>query len=128
MENTICPSIIIGEFEENRCDMTNRCIKSSSRLTVGQISKVLAEHAATLKDLGVTRLAVFGSVLRRQARPSSDVDFLVCFSKPTFDSFVDLQFFLEKLFAKKIDLVTIDALKPYMKDHVLREAKDVARL
>lgn len=39
----------------------------------------------------------------------------------TFDNFMNLKFYLEDLFGRKVDLVTKSALKPRMRDVVLKE-------
>jgi uncharacterized protein len=78
-------------------------------------------------DFGVRRIALFGSTARDEAREDSDLDILVDFEiGPTFDSFMGLKFFLEDHLARKVDLVTPDALKPRMRPVVEREAVDVA--
>jgi hypothetical protein len=52
----------------------------------------------------------------------SDIDILVEFSKSVdFFEFLDLQYYLEELFNRKVDLVTPDALKPFMKNRILKE-------
>jgi predicted nucleotidyltransferase len=58
-------------------------------LTREQAMERLVESAAETRALGVERLALFGSVLRGEARPDSDVDLLVTFvpGAKTFDRF-----------------------------------------
>jgi len=72
---------------------------------------------------GVKRIGVFGSFARSEEKESSDVDVLVEFIEgaKTFDHFMDLKFFLEDLFDRKVDLVTVDALRPQLKDSILKE-------
>ncbi len=48
---------------------------------------------------------MFGSYARDQHNQDSDIDFLVEFSKVSFDSFAGLQIYLEKKFNKKIEIV-----------------------
>ena len=82
---------------------------------------------ALRRDFGVRRIALFGSTARDEAREDSDLDILVEFEgDPTFDSFFGVKFFLEDHLARKVDLVTPDALKPRMRPVVEREAVDVA--
>lgn len=50
------------------------------------------------------------------------MDVLVEFVKPTFDNFIELAFYLEDLFGKKVDLLTPNSLSPYMKSVVEKEA------
>ncbi len=75
---------------------------------------------------GVRRLGVFGSVARLDADPESDVDILVDFVSPSFDSYMDLKFELEDLLDRKVDLVMIETLKPALRDRVLAEVRYVA--
>jgi hypothetical protein len=76
---------------------------------------------------GVRNLSVFGSVARGEERPGSDVDVLVEFEQtPNFDQFMDLKFYLEELLQKKVDLVTLHALKPRMRPIIETEALLVA--
>jgi predicted nucleotidyltransferase len=83
----------------------------------------LAKHGALLHKYGVKSLALFGSVVRGEARRGSDIDFLVEFKKPTFDNYIGLLHALEDLFGKDIDLVTRAALNKRLRPFVLKEAE-----
>jgi len=75
----------------------------------------------------VKTLGVFGSAARDEMREGSDVDVLVEFNgPPTFDGYMDLKFFLEELLGTKVDLVTIDAVKPRMRPIIEKDLIDVA--
>lgn len=66
---------------------------------------------------------LFGSVARDEARPESDVDFVVEFrGAPDLDSFVDLKFFLEDTLGTKVDLVTRAALRRELRPRIENEA------
>lgn len=83
----------------------------------------LAEHC---RHNGVRRLAVFGSVLRDDFGPASDVDVLVEFEPgrtPGF-SFFRMQEELSRLFGRTVDLHTPASLSRYFRDQVLSEAED----
>ncbi|MCU0914664.1 MAG: nucleotidyltransferase family protein [Planctomycetes bacterium] len=72
-------------------------------------------------------ISLFGSVLRDEARPDSDIDVLVVFEgKPTFDAFMDLQFHLEDLLGIRVDLVTDKALRPQVRETIEGELLHVA--
>ena len=79
--------------------------------------------------LGVRRLALFGSVLRNEARPDSDVDVLVEFTpaEKTFDRFMALADLLEKTLEHPVEVVTTESLSPFIGPHILAEARDVLR-
>lgn len=57
----------------------------------------------------------------------SDVDILVEFDtgKRTYDNFIDTCFLLEDLLGRRVELVTIDSLSPYIKPYVLKEVEYV---
>ena len=69
----------------------------------------------------VARIGIFGSVVRDEQTPSSDVDILVEFTEPVDWEFIDLKDHLETLLGVKVDLVTVPALKPQLRDEILAE-------
>jgi len=76
----------------------------------------------------VRRLALFGSVLRDDFSPDSDVDVLVAFEPEARVGFVTLsrmQRELSELFQRPVDLVPMDGLKPIIRESVLSSAQDV---
>ncbi len=94
-------------------------------ITRNSILETLENHQVKIKELGVKRLAIFGSFARNTQGKGSDVDVLVEFRKgsKTFDNYIDLRDFLVKLLRRKVDLVTRQAIKPRMKASVLNEAQ-----
>ncbi len=60
----------------------------------------------------VKEIGVFGSRIRGTAKKRSDIDILVEFEQDnkTFDNYMDLKFYLEKLFGYKVDLVLKSAI------------------
>jgi predicted nucleotidyltransferase len=75
------------------------------------------------QKFGVKRIGIFGSFARGEEREDSDLDVLVIFEEgqKTFDNYMDLKFYLEDLFGRKVDLVTEKALKPQLKDIILKD-------
>jgi hypothetical protein len=89
---------------------------------------ILHTHQSELRQkYGVKSLALFGSVARDDAKPSSDVDLLVEFDRPVglFGLFA-LQDRLEVILRCKVDLGTPRSLKPRLREQVLREMVHVA--
>jgi len=85
---------------------------------------LLREHEPEIKKrFGVAKIGIFGSFVRGEERPESDVDVLVMFRKEekTFDNYMGTKFYLEDLFGRKVDLVTDAALKPLIREPILRE-------
>ena len=98
-------------------------------LTRQQAIDLLTTIEPAIRALGVSRLALFGSVLRDQARPDSDVDLLVQFSPgtKTYARFLALCELLEQRLCRPVELVTTDALSPFIGPRILAEAHDVLR-
>ncbi len=86
-----------------------------------QILKMIEANREEIKRFGVRRMGLFGSAARGEATETSDLDFLVELEKKTFDNYMDLKFYLEDLFGCKIDLVMKDALKPRLREPILKE-------
>jgi predicted nucleotidyltransferase len=75
---------------------------------------------------GVTRLALFGSTVRNEARPDSDVDVVVSFDGPASSQrYFGVQFYLEDALGCPVDLVTEKALRPELRPYIEREAVNV---
>ena len=96
--------------------------------TKEQVLNLLWEHQQKLRQFGVSRCGVFGSFARDAAHDQSDVDILVAFEpeQKTFDNFIHLAFFLEDLFGRTVDLVTIESLSPYIGPRILDEVEYVS--
>lgn len=89
--------------------------------TAATILATLARHRARLRGLGVRSLGLFGSHRRGTARPDSDLDLLVELERPSFDSYLDVKFFLEDTFGRPVDLVLAHTLKPRLRPIILNE-------
>ncbi len=87
------------------------------------IKHVLTEHKDILRRYRVRSIALFGSYVRNQQRPDSDIDFLVEFDENTYDNFIGLVYSLEDLFNKSVTVVSEQDISPYIKPYVLQEAE-----
>lgn len=96
-------------------------------LTREKILKELAGNETRIRDLGVRRIGLFGSFVRDEAGEESDIDILVEFVEGgrSFDTYMDLKFFLEDLFRRKVDLVDRDTIKPALRPYILRSVRYV---
>ena len=86
-----------------------------------QTLEIIEANREKLKGFGVRCLGRFGSAVRGEATEKSDLDFLVELEKKTFDNYLDLKFFLEELLKCKVDLVMKDAIKPRLREPILKE-------
>ena len=98
-------------------------------LTRAEVFHRLHEIEPELRALGVARLALFGSVLRDEARAESDVDLLLQFAqgKKSYAAFLAIGELLEARLGRRVDLVTTEALSPFIGPRITAEAQDVIR-
>lgn len=77
-------------------------------------------------QFGVSEIGVFGSFVRREERPDSDIDVLVSFDperKVTLLTLVGLQDFLTEKFHRKVDIALKKTLKPIIGKQILSEVQ-----
>ncbi len=71
---------------------------------------------------GTRKVALFGSFVRGEARPDSDVDIIVEFAQPTgFLALVRLERELSEVLGRKVDLLTEQSISPHLRDRILNE-------
>lgn len=95
-------------------------------MDVKDIVAILRLHGQTLRrDFAVRRIGVFGSFAKGTESKKSDIDFYVEFelSELDLDKYLRLIKYLEKLFNKKIDLVTKDGVESIRIPHIKEEIK-----
>lgn len=104
-------------------EMRTRAGNNVAQAILGRIK----QESARIRALGVKRLGLFGSFVRGEQRPDSDVDILVEFEpgQKTFDNFMELSFLLEELLQRRVELVTLEALSPHIGPYILAEVEDV---
>jgi predicted nucleotidyltransferase len=90
---------------------------------ITRFREALKLHLPWLTDhYQVQSLGIFGSYVRQEQHPDSDLDVLVTFSEtPSLLKFVALENYLSDLLGVKVDLVMQDALKPNIGQYILRE-------
>ena len=92
-------------------------------VTSGDVQLLLSKRRAELEGLGVRRLDLFGSIARGEAGAASDVDLLVEFDRPIgLFHFFRVQRRLEEILGRRVDLVMREAVKPQLRERILREA------
>jgi hypothetical protein len=92
-----------------------------------QTLQLLTKHLPVLKKrFNVTDLALFGSMARDTASADSDIDLLVSFDGiATSERYFGVQFYLEDLLGRPVDLVTNKALRPELRPYIEKEALHV---
>lgn len=94
---------------------------------IDRIMRILKEHKEELKKrFSLEKIGVFGSYTREEQTPESDIDIYVEFDMKnlTFDKYLELIDYLEKLLGRKIDLITkygVETIRiPYIKEEIKR--------
>jgi predicted nucleotidyltransferase len=105
-----------------------KSLDSPMTLTRERILATIDARADELQQLGAMSLALFGSMARGEGSDSSDIDLLVELQPKTFDSYMDVKLFLEKILGRKVDLVLAGAVKPRLRPVILAEAVHGSRL
>lgn len=88
-----------------------------------QIQEKRDEICAIAAKHGAYNIRIFGSVVRGEAGPDSDIDFLIDAGPTTSSWFpAGLILDLQKILGRRVEVVTEKALSPFIRDYVLREA------
>jgi predicted nucleotidyltransferase len=93
--------------------------------TLDEIAEILqAQKPLLAQEYGVREIGVFGSYVRHEQRPDSDLDVLIEFEQPTrigLIALVGLENYLSDLLGVKVDLVIRKNLKRRIGEHILQE-------
>jgi hypothetical protein len=98
--------------------------KKQPNLTRARILKTLRDHDEALKKYSVKRIGLFGSYAQGKQKRGSDIDFLVEFEKSTYDNFFNLIVYLEKVFGRKVEILTPDGVDSIRVPEVARSIRD----
>jgi len=90
-----------------------------------EIKRVLREYKSVLEDkYHVHTLGIFGSYIHNEQADDSDLDILVDFTAPiSLFEFIDMEEELSELLHVKVDLVSRNALKPFIGRRILSEVQ-----
>lgn len=110
-----------------RAEVYRVIVAREGQVDRAHVLQLLARHKPVLAErFGLTELALFGSVARGTARVDSDIDVLVAFDGPaTSQRYFGVQFYLEDLLGRPVDLVTRKGLRAELRPYVESEAVSV---
>ena len=93
-------------------------------IDISQVIESLRQQLQLIRQrYQVESLSVFGSYVRHEQRPDSDIDVLVTFTEtPSLLKFIELENYLSDNIGVKIDLVMKDSLKSRIGRQILSEA------
>lgn len=91
-------------------------------MKVTNTEEIRQKAVPILREEGATRAALFGSVVRGEAKESSDIDILVDLprGKTLFD-LAGIKIRLEKSLGRKVDVITYNSIDPLLKDYILKD-------
>jgi uncharacterized protein len=100
----------------------------TTALNKKSLIEILHANGSQIRAFGVVGLSIFGSSVKDNLKPESDIDLLVDFAagQKKYDNFMELGFFLESLLGRRIELVTRESLSKYIGSYILKEAENVA--
>ena len=85
---------------------------------------ILKNKYKWVENYHLKSIGIFGSYVNGNESPESDIDILVDFSSPIdLFSFLELEEELEILCNTKVDLVSVNSLKPHIGKHILNEVE-----
>lgn len=92
-------------------------------MSLQSITKILLDQKEQLRRFGLTRIGIFGSTARGEEQITSDIDLLLDFdpTQKTYKNFFASTTLLETLFNRPVDVVTPQALSPYIKPHIEKD-------
>jgi predicted nucleotidyltransferase len=93
------------------------------------LMQILYTNKEQIRSFGVKNLNLFGSFTKDSlVTDQSDIDFLVEFEegKKSFDNFIDLNYFLEELTGRKVELLTHQSLSKFIGPHILKQLEHVS--
>jgi len=83
----------------------------------------LQQHAAELHSMGVVKIGLFGSYVRGEQTPESDMDFLLTMENFTWRRWMNVWNFLEDNLGNQVDLVPEEDLRPELHRYVFSEVR-----
>ncbi|MDQ3111028.1 MAG: nucleotidyltransferase family protein [Bacteroidota bacterium] len=95
--------------------------------TKKELIDLIVANSEQINLFGVQRIGIFGSFVRDEAQPESDIDFFVDIKSEmkTLGNFIELGEFLENLTGRKVELITPQSLSKYIGPHILKEVEYV---
>jgi predicted nucleotidyltransferase len=103
-------------------------MSASSSPSLSEVVGELRKQRTLLRDHGVRRLSVFGSLVRGEATPHSDIDLAIEHEpgrEPSLGGFARLKNDLGELLGRRVDLVEWSTMRPSVKLEAERDAVEV---
>ena len=112
------------QLSENVIDGPIFHIFAFSMTTKEKILNIIKAHKSELSRFGIHEIGLFGSYVRGEQSPESDIDILIDFepNKESYDNLMATYDYIESIFSnEKIEIVTKNSLSPYLGPKILNE-------
>lgn len=96
--------------------------------TADTILEFIHQKREILRGMGIRQIGLFGSYVRGEQRPDSDIDLLFSMDKISFTRWMDAWNFLEDQLGTEVDLIPEQDLRTELRDSVLSEVRYVKNL
>ena len=114
--------LLYGEKASGVHTAENLLLSTADRLTSQEVLMALKSNRDRIRDFGIKEIGLFGSYVKNEQTSESDIDILIEFSKgrKSLHAYMQLKLFLEKIFKRKVDLVMKEAVRPELKQSILK--------
>ena len=90
------------------------------------IEKLRSQYPYLSSEFGVKKIGVFGSVAKQAEKEESDIDLIIEFDRPIGLKFINLAEYMERIFGRKVDILTKDGVRNIRVKRVSRDIeKDI---
>ncbi len=93
------------------------------RWTADTILEFLQNHADELHVMGVRKIGLFGSYVRGEEMPDSDIDILLEMNTASYRDYMNVLHFLEDSFGRKVDLGETHLIKDFARPSIMKEVR-----
>jgi predicted nucleotidyltransferase len=92
------------------------------------IKRIIAENRVPIINYGAKSIGLFGSFQNGTQTAESDIDLIIEFDsdKKNFDNFINLAYYLEELFNRRVELITPESISKYIKPHIEKSIEYVS--
>lgn len=96
-------------------------------LTKKAILQKIKKNKEQIKQFGISRVGLFGSFAREEQKKDSDIDLMVEFKtgKKNFQNFIQFSEYAEKIFGKRVEVLTPQSVSPHIAPHLKNEVSYV---
>jgi predicted nucleotidyltransferase len=96
--------------------------------TKSDITSLILDNKTQIQKFGARSIGLFGSFVSNSQNDNSDIDLIVEFEKEkkTYNNYINLTYFLEDLFNRKVELITPESISKYIKPHILNSTEYVS--